>query len=119
MPEISDGLYGLIGALIGAALTYLGVKRANATNLQIARDRLEAEYRLKNKALAAVGELLNHPEYPQRSFEQISRRVGGFQGDDLRQLLLEAGAVRFEQRGTGKELWGLRERNQDSSGADG
>jgi hypothetical protein len=37
---------------------------------------------------------------------------GGFSDDDLRQLLVRAGALRFEGS-NGDELWGLRERNQD------
>jgi hypothetical protein len=60
----------------------------------------------------AIRQLLLHDEWRQRSFAAIKNRVGGFSDDDLRQLLVRAGALRFEGS-NGDELWGLRERNQD------
>jgi len=43
----------------------------------------------------AVRELLNHPEWWQRSFKAIKDKVGGFEDDELRKLLVRAGAARF------------------------
>jgi hypothetical protein len=65
----------------------------------------------------AVKQLLRHDRWPQRSFNEIKRRLGGFSDSELRRLLVRAGAVRFgpiegDEEGD-KEYWGLRERNED------
>ncbi len=63
----------------------------------------------------ALVDLLEHPNWTLRSFSAIQRRVGGFQEDALRQLLVRAGALRFEDK-DGQELWGLRRRNSKRLG---
>jgi hypothetical protein len=97
----------LISAGVAFAVSIISV--FGASRLQT--DRLRAELRTQYMAEEAIRQLLFHPEWELRSFELIKRRIGGFTEDELRQLLVRAGALRFE--GTdGKELWGLRERNQ-------
>jgi len=61
----------------------------------------------------AVNQLLQAEEWKKRSFEAIKRRIGGFEDNELRQLLVRAGAIRFEGEGD-RELWGLVERNDAS-----
>lgn len=63
----------------------------------------------------AIRHLLQDERWKLRNFELIKRRVGGFDEEALRQLLVRAGALRFEGEG-GEELWGLRERNADRLG---
>jgi hypothetical protein len=48
-----------------------------------------------------------------RTFEEIEKRIGGFEANELRQILVRAGAVRFRSR-DGTELWGLLERNGET-----
>jgi hypothetical protein len=60
----------------------------------------------------AIRSLLLHDNWRKRSFAAIKAKVGGFSDDELRQLLVRSGALRFEGP-EGEELWGLRERNQD------
>jgi hypothetical protein len=45
----------------------------------------------------------------------IKVHLGGFADDELRKILVRAGAVRFEAK-SGSELWGLLERNHDLLG---
>ena len=110
---------GVAGALIGSAGTFFATRRTNETNLRIAKDRLEAEHRVDNAAAHAIRTLLLHPEYKQRSFDTISRRVRGFEGDELRKMLVAAGAVSFVRPRDGAELWGLIERNLEALSSDG
>lgn len=49
----------------------------------------------------------------QRSFKTIKSRLGGFEDDELRKILVRAGALRFKGQGD-SELWGLISRNQDT-----
>lgn len=50
--------------------------------------------------------LLSLHQLPYRSFRVIRHHVGGFQPNDLRKLLVRAGAVRFIAS-DGTELWAL------------
>ncbi len=56
-------------------------------------------------------QLLESKDWQKRSFESIKKRLGGFSDDELRRILVRAGAVRFEGN-KGDELWGLLSRNE-------
>jgi len=75
-----------------------------------AEGRLRREFRLEFAAEHVARELMNDPRWEQRSFEAIKSRLGGFADDDLRRILVRAGAIRFSV--SGKEHWGLLERNR-------
>ena len=102
-------------ALIAAGVSFVVaiVSVIGASRLQA--DRLRTELRTPFMAEEAIRQLLQHDDWTQRSFALIKRRVGGFGDDELRQLLVRAGALRFEDPG-GEEFWGLRERNHDRLG---
>jgi len=92
-------------ALVVAVVTAVATSRLQA-------DRLRMELRTEFMAEEAIRQLLLHPHWRQRSFSLIKQRVGGFGDDELRQLLVRAGALRFKGS-AGEEFWGLRERNSD------
>ncbi|MET9382988.1 hypothetical protein ABZY09_18440 [Streptomyces sp. NPDC002928] len=100
----------MTSALISAAVALLVSVISSFAALRLQTARLRAELKTEFMAEEAIRQLLLHPDWVQRSFELIERRIGGFPADELRQLLVRAGAVRFEGAG-GKEMWGLRERN--------
>ena len=58
---------------------------------------------------AVARRLLNHPTWRWRSFRILKLHLGGFGDDELRRILVGAGAVRFETE-PGEEIWGLYER---------
>jgi hypothetical protein len=74
--------------------------------------RLRTELRTEFMAEQAVRSLLTNEQCQKRSFDEIKKRLGGFQDDELRKILVRAGAVRFEDSNK-KELWGLVSRNED------
>jgi len=83
--------------------------------LRLQEERLRTELRTEFMAEEAIKQLLNHPRWPQqRSFAEIKRRIGGFEDNELRRLLVRAGAVKFKRIEDGAEMWGLRERNVDA-----
>lgn len=74
--------------------------------------KLKSEFRTEFKAEQAVKALLENEQWKKRTFSEIQKRLGGFKDDDLRKILVRAGAVRFESKTKG-EMWGLLSRNRD------
>ena len=48
---------------------------------------------------------LSHKGYTDRSFETLRERLGGFEDDELRKILVRAGAVRVFKEGKEPEEW--------------
>jgi hypothetical protein len=104
----------LIAALIAGVVSLLVsvITAVSAHSLQEAR--LRTELRTEFMAEEAIRGLLMHENWKQRSFDEIKRRLRGFDDDELRRLLVRAGAVAFDRKSDGEEreeMWGLRERN--------
>ena len=81
------------------------------------REVAEQKARLDNRTLFAAEQvshsLMMHPEWKSRTFRIIKARLGGFDDDALRQILVRAGAIRLRGR-DGTERWGLLDRNRDT-----
>lgn len=88
-----------------------------AEQLRLQEDRLRTELRTEFMAETAIQELLNGT-YDQRSFAVIKKRLGGFDDNELRQLLVRSGAVRFYRSRDQEEMWGLRARNLAAADSD-
>jgi hypothetical protein len=73
--------------------------------------KLRADLRTEFMAEATVRRLLQSPKWEMRSFDIIKKSVGDFTDEELRRFLVRAGAVRFWNLETERELWGLIERN--------
>jgi hypothetical protein len=87
-------------AIVTAVLTFFIQER-----------KLRAELRTEFMAEQAARSLLENEKWEQRSFEEIKKRLGGFADDELRKILVRAGAVRFHGKEK-KEFWGLISRNK-------
>ncbi|SED56087.1 hypothetical protein SAMN05216532_4941 [Streptomyces sp. 2231.1] len=112
-PQVTAALITSSLALVSGVLAPIlsvRVARITADNaLQVQSQELRSEF----MAVAAMQQMLQHPKYSQRSFDKIKERVGGFSDEELRRLLVGAGAVRIrDEAGRDRELWGLRERNE-------
>jgi hypothetical protein len=112
-------LFAAILSAVNARRIHEAKVRADAESARFAQDaslraqeaRLRTELRTEFMAEEAIRALLTHERWSLRSFDEIKRRVRGFSDDELRRLLVRAGAVAFDRQQTGEELWGLRERN--------
>lgn len=98
----------ILTSALTAALTGL-------ITFSIQERRIRAELRTEFMAEQALRHLLQVEKWRKRSFAAIQRRIGGFTDDELRKLLVRAGAVRFEEQ-DGGEVWGLLSRNEESLG---
>jgi len=126
-PQLAAGMIAAAVALVTAVLTAIVTviladrrgkldQRLTEAKGDFERELAELNARLDDRAAYAAErvahELLMHEKWEQRSFDAIEAKLGGFDPDALRQILVQAGAVRFEGKG-GKELWGLLDRNRD------
>lgn len=86
----------------------LKVDAAIATQIET----IKTEYVAERTAKA----YLEHPDFKKRSFSLLKARLSGFTDDELRKILVRAGAVKFKgENKSGKmiEWWGLLNRNPD------
>ncbi len=74
--------------------------------------KLKTELRTEFMAEQVVKKLLEFPQWKMRSFDEIKKRLTGFDDNELRKILVRSGAVCFEGE-SGKELWGLISKNED------
>jgi len=74
--------------------------------------KLKTELRTEFMAEQAAKSLLENEKWKKRSFDELKKRLGGFEENELRKILVRAGAVKFEAS-DGKELWGLISRNKE------
>ena len=102
---IVAGVVALITAFITAVVT-----------IGVAERKLRRDFRLEFAAEHVAHQLMMDDQWSLRSFAVIKQHLGGFEDDDLRRILVRAGAIRFTSR-SGKELWGLLERNRHLLGA--
>jgi hypothetical protein len=98
------GVVALVTALITALVT-----------IGIAERKMRRDFRLEFAAEGVAHQLMMDAEWPLRSFGVIKSHLGGFDDEELRRILVRAGAIRFTSE-SGKELWGLLERNRERLG---
>lgn len=105
---ITTVLTSVIVAAMTAIATFLIQERKLRRDFELDRHRLRTEFMAEQVAR----QLLESEKWQKRSFDAIKRRLGGFDDDELRKILVRAGAVRFEGA-KGEELWGLLNRNKN------
>jgi hypothetical protein len=85
-----------------------------ATSYFLQERKLRRDYRLDFMSEKAALNLLQSKDWTMRSFDAIKARLGGFADDELRKILVRAGAVRFKGKND-EELWGLLDRNKENA----
>jgi hypothetical protein len=86
-------------------------RESAATERLVADEKLQTENRLEIASYQAIRKLLQQTDWQMRSFGAIKHHLRGFLDDELRKLLVAAGAVAFTSE-EGDELWGLLSRNE-------
>lgn len=100
--------------MLGTILTSILVALITSVATYAIQERkLKAELRTEFMAEQVAKKLLENPKWKMRDFDQIKKRLAGFDDNELRKILVRSGAVRFEGE-DGKELWGLISKNEDS-----
>jgi len=96
----------LTSLVAGAASGFL----AGCLGVVFQERKLRRDYKLDFMSENAARKLLESKEWNMRSFSAIQARLGGFEDNELRKILVRAGAVRFKGKND-DELWGLLKRN--------
>lgn len=104
-PEMTAGLFALLGVLVGGLISWWLQKDRSAADFAMALEAVKTEHMAEKTAL----HYLNHQGYRDRSFELLGKRLGGFEGNELRKILVRAGAVRYTRK-DGSEWWRLLSR---------
>ena len=127
------GAVSLIVGVISAAATVVVANRRAGVDVKIAdakatvdrdlitlraafeKELAEQKDRLDHKTVFAAErvahELMMDSTWRWRSFRIIKHHLGGFDDDELRKILVQAGAIRVTSK-SGEELWGLLDRNR-------
>lgn len=108
-PETMAGLFGILGALLGGLISWWLQKDRASTDLRIALQAVKTEHMAETTAR----HFLQHKGYTDRSFELLRERLGGFDDDELRRILVRAGAIRYIRR-DGTEFWRLLSREEEA-----
>jgi hypothetical protein len=98
----------LLGALIGGGISWLLNRQQFENQLKLAREQHRTEFMAEETART----LLSHKAFTDRSFETLRRHLGGFEDNELRKILVRAGAMRI-YRDDGSEWWRLVSRQEE------
>jgi hypothetical protein len=121
-PVIAALVTGVVSLLTSGGVTLWVARRRTIVDKEVAKLKgkldesiTELKARLENRTLFqaehVAHELLMMPAWDLRSFDAFKHRLGGFQENEIRQVLIRAGALQFKGKG-GKEMWGLLARNR-------
>ncbi len=106
----------LLGVVASVAVAFLTARFTAQNEHKRLREELKLEYSVEN----AIIQLLEKQGYPKRSFHRLKKHIRGFEDDELRQHLVRAGAIAFENKKYSKEQqpdrrerWGLLRNNLD------
>jgi hypothetical protein len=85
----------VLGSLGVTILTNRFQRKKLEEEIKAQRARLEAEFATENSVERALRHFLALHDVPYRTFPMIRHYIGGFESNELRKLLVRAGAVRF------------------------
>lgn len=117
-------LTSLVTALGSGLVTYLIQEKKLRHEMDVEKLKIEAAFQTKIEEIKTeymaertAKKYLENPDHKKRSFSLLKARLGGFDDDDLRKILVRAGAVKFITRREGRKIewWGLLEKNPEIS----
>jgi hypothetical protein len=107
-PALWSSLSALLGAMVGGGISYLLNRQQLANQLRIQQEQHKVEYMAEETAR----HFLSHKSFTDRSFDTLRSHLGGFDDDELRKILVRAGAIRV-YRDDGSEWWRLLSRMEE------
>jgi len=107
-PALWSSLSALLGAVVGGGISWLLNRQQLANQLRTLQEQNKVEFMAETTAR----HFLSHKSFTDRSFETLRNHLGGFQDDELRKILVRAGAIRI-YREDGSEWWRLLSRMEE------
>lgn len=108
MTAFVSALSALAGTLVGGLISYLLQRQKNSHELELLREELKTEFMAERSAM----HYLEHAGHTDRSFKELKKHIGGFEEDELRRILVRAGAIRI-YKDDGTEMWRLLSRSRE------
>ncbi len=105
---METAIFTLLGTIVGGLISYLLQHQRFRQELKIKQEEFKTEFMAENTAK----HFLSHKSYTDRSFETLQNSLGGFENDELRKILVRAGAIRI-YREDGSEWWRLLSRMEE------
>ncbi|UII20915.1 hypothetical protein [Fulvivirga ligni] len=102
---MQTAIFTLIGTILGGLISYFLQRQKFNHDLQIRREADKTDFIAETTAR----HFLSHKSYTDRSFDTLKKHLGGFEDDELRKILVRAGAIR-DYRSDGSEWWRLLSR---------
>lgn len=102
---MENAIFALVGTLLGGLLSYFLQRQRFAQEIALKREEFKTEYMAESTAK----HFLSHKSHIDRSFETLRNHLGGFTDDELRKILVRAGAVRVVRKDD-SEWWRLLSR---------
>jgi hypothetical protein len=102
------GLFGLFGTLVGGLVSFAVNRQQFEHQIKALREQYKTEFMAEETAR----HFLSHENYTDRSFDVLEKHLGGFEENELRKILVRAGAVRV-YRDDGSEWWYLLSRSKE------
>ena len=107
-PAVWSSLSALLGAAVGGGISYLLNRQQFRNQLRILQEQHKVEFMAEETAR----HFLSHKSFTDRSFDTLRNHLGGFADDELRKILVRAGAIRI-YREDGSEWWRLLSRMEE------
>jgi hypothetical protein len=104
-PAISSALAAVLGTIAGGGISYLLNRQQFNHQIRTLQEQHKTEFMAEETAK----HFLSHKSFTDRSFETMQKVLGGFSDDELRRILVRAGAIRVF-RDDGSEWWRLLSR---------
>ncbi|MDF1781230.1 MAG: hypothetical protein P1U67_08050 [Alcanivoracaceae bacterium] len=104
-PALAAFLGTVLGAILGGAISFLLNAQQHRYQLSALREQNKVDFMAEETAK----HFLSHKSYTDRSFDTLQKHLGGFSSDELRKILVRAGAIRT-YRDDGSEWWRLLSR---------
>ncbi len=105
---VISALSALVGTVVGGSITYLLNRQQLKHQIEVIHEQYKTEFMAEDTAR----HFLSHEKYTDRSFETLQKHLGGFSEDELRKILVRAGAIRIFKE-DGSEWWRLLSRMEE------
>lgn len=103
--SLISAISGIAGTMIGGLISYLSFRFQHKSHME----RIKATNKTEFQAEETAKHFLSHKGFTDRSFDTLKKNLGGFEEDELRKILVRAGAIRT-YREDGSEWWRLLSR---------
>lgn len=120
MSIIMPIILAFVTAFVTALATHVSQRKKFQNELKLQQEQFRRDFELDREkvrtefmAEQVAKQLLEFKGWKQRSFKEIKGKLGGFEDNELRKILIRAGAVKFKRREDSEELWGLLSKNKE------